>query len=1044
MTYTLRDLRIGDPADAGKLAALFNAFDSAWPGGFSRGLDFTPEQLDDYIRNLSRLAILVAEHRGEFVGFCDLEAQPGHKEAAYIPLLGARLEHHGKGVGKMLLREMVGRVTQLGFHQVTLYTWSGNTKAVPLYKKTGFQWVPETEVFMRNFMPAVLRSQHGVEFFAQRDWYATMQRDPVIAPDDDRLHGMKVYHYRFTDGPEFLEMSFDAAGFGLCAVETPRFSAMCIAPAEEAPAGEETPISWIVKWNGASPAEAALLVEAEDGLDIRLQEQFTVCGERRIDRTVRTLPGAAPRPRNVPERRVKSMLLLNGEPILLQTGIRVVRPVQMWVSGPPLSAGRPEPLRVVMHNRLDRDVLGAITLDAVPALQQETSAPVHVRLPARLMSECELKVTAGRAGAYETRLRLQADNASVERPIWLRALDGSAAVGSVDSSYDETAVLDAFGMRAEIDLRGSDFRLVHPASGRTYISQAQADVGPPYVEEPLTDPLLAGKVDRRAEGDRIVTSLDIVDRPGLRVERTVSFAGPNLARIEHRVYNSSDTAHETGIRIRTWPGLQGAVAVFAPAGLIRQDFSAGEDFPSGDTDLLPFGAATREPWIASEEDGMVCGLIWTGEPEGRTLWSVFPSLRYSLGTVPAHGLAEAPPVYLYAGPGDWTTVRNAWRRLARLDAQPEADLPEPHGVLEVVTRPSPALLTGAGEEITVEVISRRGAPRDGMLHLQSACLRPPQVDLPFTGISRDNLAEATVRAETPSLGAFSLDARFEGSGAVHRFHLPVIRLASSGEVRVEPESHGQISVDNGWMRFTVAPGFLGCMVALERDGVNHLCSAYPEARAFLWTGSWYGGVHPVLGNLWDVANLAAEAFTGGRTERTGETGLVWHGAQVSCSPQHKDRRWLELKVEYLTLPGSNCVAILTRWKNKNRCRHHHAARIGVWPQAGGDRSQAVAHWKFGGERRERRRGGFPVSAGAGDWAAVERAGGGGCLQLIAPSPRGHVELSDHGMEGAFLQGDVRLDLPAEETGEALFWLVLTPDASQAEEYAALGRVRRLP
>jgi ribosomal protein S18 acetylase RimI-like enzyme len=63
---------------------------------------------------------------------------------AYIPLLGADPAHHGKGVGKALLLEMIRRVTALGFRELTLETWAGNLKAVPLYKRTGFNWEPET------------------------------------------------------------------------------------------------------------------------------------------------------------------------------------------------------------------------------------------------------------------------------------------------------------------------------------------------------------------------------------------------------------------------------------------------------------------------------------------------------------------------------------------------------------------------------------------------------------------------------------------------------------------------------------------------------------------------------------------------------------------------------------------------------------------------------------------------------------------------------------------------------------------------------------
>ena len=53
---------------------------------------------------------------------------------------------------------------------------------MPLYKKTGFNWVPETDVFMRNYLPSALTVPAGKAFFANRDWYECMEREIKVAP----------------------------------------------------------------------------------------------------------------------------------------------------------------------------------------------------------------------------------------------------------------------------------------------------------------------------------------------------------------------------------------------------------------------------------------------------------------------------------------------------------------------------------------------------------------------------------------------------------------------------------------------------------------------------------------------------------------------------------------------------------------------------------------------------------------------------------------------------------------------------------------------
>ena len=70
-------------------------------------------------------------------------------------------------------------------------------KAVPLYKKTGFNWEPSTAIFMRNFIPGLLNSEPGKAFFASRDWYACLERDLAVEPDDVMWQGMQVFPYTF-------------------------------------------------------------------------------------------------------------------------------------------------------------------------------------------------------------------------------------------------------------------------------------------------------------------------------------------------------------------------------------------------------------------------------------------------------------------------------------------------------------------------------------------------------------------------------------------------------------------------------------------------------------------------------------------------------------------------------------------------------------------------------------------------------------------------------------------------------------------------------
>ena len=102
--------------------------------------------------------------------------------------------------------------------------------------------------------------------------------------------------------------------------------------------------------------------------------------------------------------------------------------------------------------------------------------------------------------------------------------------------------------------------------------------------------------------------------------------------------------------------------------------------------------------------------------------------------------------------------------------------------------------------------------------------------------------------------------------------------------------------------------------------------------------------------------LQKETFTGEAVTRVGERGLSWQGVRVACRLSHKDWSWLALEAEYLTLPGSNLIAIVTRWTNHSAARMQMGTGVMAWLQPGGTRANTVAHWTRGGERMLQRRG----------------------------------------------------------------------------------------
>ena len=92
-----RDWRAGD---AERLARFFDKTGEGWPGG--RWDPTTPEEAERRVRERQQLGVFVTEEGGEFRSFCSLHAKPNDTKGAYVGLLTADPDYHGRGYGLRL------------------------------------------------------------------------------------------------------------------------------------------------------------------------------------------------------------------------------------------------------------------------------------------------------------------------------------------------------------------------------------------------------------------------------------------------------------------------------------------------------------------------------------------------------------------------------------------------------------------------------------------------------------------------------------------------------------------------------------------------------------------------------------------------------------------------------------------------------------------------------------------------------------------------------------------------------------------------------
>ncbi|RLF99861.1 hypothetical protein DRN58_04385 [Thermococci archaeon] len=182
-----------------------------WPTGLDEVIIDERDILDWY--NESKyIEWYLAEEDDKIVGICTFVEND--KDTVYLEFLNVDPLYHGRGFGKELVKKCVEKSIELGYKKVTLGTWAGNMKAVPVYKKCGFFWIPDTDVDMVSFIPLVAK--------LEKDWYNSLQKKIEVKEDEYEKFGEKIWSYKFKN----FKVYIDSENSSICGIEKKNFKAL--------------------------------------------------------------------------------------------------------------------------------------------------------------------------------------------------------------------------------------------------------------------------------------------------------------------------------------------------------------------------------------------------------------------------------------------------------------------------------------------------------------------------------------------------------------------------------------------------------------------------------------------------------------------------------------------------------------------------------------------------------------------------------------------------------------------------------------------------
>ena len=419
-----------------------------------------------------------------------------------------------------------------------------------------------------------------------------------------------------------------------------------------------------------------------------------------------------------------------------------------------------------------------------------------------------------------------------------------------------------------------------------------------------------------------------------------------------------------------------------------------------------------------------------------------PSFILDIPEIEKNGSFELKPMYIYAGVGDWNTIRNLWNRSVKGNIH-SLEKERTKGILEVATQPKPII---ADKRLFKLVINNyRNKSLSGKV----------KVDMPQGfKIDKDEFNFSNLKIDNPLIKNIKISTTKKTpsiySGKIHlttelfdiEQDLPIALLGDLKKKEIVIEEEDTINIKNDLYTFKISPNFAASLFAIEKDGINNLLTSYPKPTQLSWFRPWFGGIRPIMyveSEQWEYpGKIHKEKFGYEIVKNKGK--LSWDGVRVSTLiEQNKKFKGIKMEIEYLVREGSNVLAVVNRYINNTASSFRFNAGMMCYVQPNGARNGTV-YFVRDKPRQRKRTMQHCWTSSDNNWAAVIDEKSGTACALISTEPKNKVGIFDLGEEGAHLYTDMKVTLKPNETKEIVNYFILTKGLESAKRYEVLRDV----
>ncbi|MHA2095231.1 MAG: GNAT family N-acetyltransferase [Candidatus Hodarchaeales archaeon] len=954
--------------DFNRLARCYNSFKDpeSWPDGFGGSRIFTGELIEKEMKeqDLAGHFIAVApDDPDKIVGVSFVGKSGNSPNAYYVQILGVDPAYQGHKLGKALLLRSTQYVTKLNANLISLHTWGGNLKAMPLYKRQGYKWRPSTSVYMENYLPQILNFAYFEKFFSKlsKSWYTAFFPQIDQEPNNSLDDQMQIYDYTFDDGNQSLTSWIDSSIGRICGFRIHTLDEDFIIKAHTANSrafvgSEEFNIDLTITNNSRSEMLLDYEVVPSSKFEIQNSEQK---GSIKIPvGTSKTL-----------ELHAKFFFDTDELDTKIHTHTLTEHGITFNITYKDITF----PLTV------GKIPVKAIKIDSHPV--NFTSVPnSNFNLPLSLQNNVGGELSIQVEVKDGKKIDFSDHKKSVKLQNYDSLVEYQAEIGSTSSSVDYIEVMirnvhgnllakekipviilnESKSLSYELNqqifienkhIRIAIFKKAHPGSNEVFITDKQRKLqifGLPIVlgypfdvegtefytkthEHQITEDETGIWVKSYAKSDL---------KKGIAVTRKIFLPddGYTLTVVWEVTNNSDKDYSELGVINHTywWPSTISLRNRVLPlkSGIRQLDLTA---FP---VDLGNDPSLFSEGWQAAVyRTGSFGTLFDINSIDKITIGRAQPNIDIRLPKLAKGERYESEPIYL-TFVDNWQAVRKKWQ---------DKYNPSPANEVEYSRTATSLKQIGLGNTDEGETIAH-GVFIDhekGCLEIAIDTFKETTfkgtLDLEFNSIStkfhvdlpekKDRTFRKKLELEIPK-DDHILGGKLVYDSLTRIFNFPVAIgvFNSSKRVSIERDDGNKVfTVENGFLTFKGSEDYRGSIfhLSLGENGENLLHSGsapFPDIKPFLWYNQFFGGIGPILQpeGTRDVENFNTLSFTPYQPTAEKWKGIGFKSGIIDYSPKMKG---LQIATEYLTLPDSPFLLVQTHVYNHSQITRNFSLQI---------------------------------------------------------------------------------------------------------------------